>query len=52
MVTAWSAANPEDVDTIRGVAESVASAMSKVGVSYTARRMVDIYSASGTLMDW
>ena len=44
--------NPDDIETIRSVAMSVASSMSKVGVPYTTHRMVDIYSASGTIMDW
>ena len=39
-------------ETIQRVAESVASTTSTVGVPYTASRMVDIYSATGTLADW
>lgn len=51
-VVAWSDANPADIESIRRVAESVGIAMSVIGKSYSAHRMVDIYSASGTLMDW
>lgn len=52
MIAAWADENPGDIEVIKRVAESVANTTSRVGATYTARRMFDIYSASGTFADW
>lgn len=52
IASAWSDIAVDGGETIQRVAESVASTTSRVGVPYTAKRMVDIYSAAGTLADW
>ena len=38
--------------TMDRVASSVASSASQVGVAYSSRKMVDVYSATGTFADW
>ena len=44
---------PEDIlSTMVRVASSVASSVSEVGVNYSFRKMVDVYSATGTFADW
>lgn len=44
---------PDDLlATIGRVASSVASSASQVGVAYSSRKMVDVYSATGTFADW
>ena len=44
---------PDDIlATMDRVASSVASSASQVGVAYSSRKMVDVYSATGTFADW
>ena len=42
----------EVVDTLDRVAKAVASRASEVGVAYSSRKMIDVYSATGTFADW
>ncbi len=49
---AWWDSDPGDIEVLKSVATAVADAMGKEGVAYVPKRMVDIYSASGTFADW
>ena len=40
------------LEAIGRVAKLVASSASEVGVPYSYRKMIDVYSASGTFADW
>ena len=44
---------PDQVlETIDSVAQSVAARASEVGMNYSSKKMIDIYSATGTFADW
>ena len=40
------------LEAIGRVAKLVASSASRVGVTYSSRKMIDVYSAAGTFADW
>ena len=40
------------LETMDRIAKSVAASASEVGVTYSSRKMVDVYSATGTFADW